>query len=115
MRKKLNDVRGETLVEVLVSVLIGALSVTMLFSMVMVSVNLNRGAKAADESLATDLRDAEVRGTEVDTSMITPAPHVTVKNKDTDSVAMPSVKFYGGDNTISYALPTPALTPGGTP
>lgn len=118
MRRKLNDARGETLVEVLCAILIGVLSVAMLFSMVMASVNLNRGAKAADESLATDLSDAEVRGTQVTDPMIS-AANVTVKNKDpasTAPVATPSVKFYGGDNAVSYALeptPTPAPTPGG--
>lgn len=119
MRRKLNDVRGETLVEVLCAILIGVLSVAMLFSMVMVSVNLNRGAKAADEKLAADLGNAEERGTEVPVSpvpIISADARVTVENKaDTiTAVATPPVKFYGGDNAVSYALeptPTPVTPP----
>ena len=116
MRRKLNNARGETLVEVLCAILIGVLSVAMLFSMVMVSVNLNRGAKAADESLATDLSDAEVR--ESSDPGIPSGARVTVENKADaiTAVATPPVKFYGGDNAISYALeptPTPVTPPGG--
>lgn len=115
MRRKLNDVRGETLVEVLCAILIGALSVAMLFSMVMVSVNLNQGAKAADESLATDLSDAEVR--ESGDPGIPPGSHVKVENKNTAitaTAATPPVIFYGGDGAVSYALeptPTPVTPP----
>lgn len=107
MREKLQSARGETLVEVLCAILIGALSVALLFSTVMVSIRIDRSAKAADESLATDLSNAEVRGAEVDSSII-PNAKVTVRNKDTAVTALPaepSVKFYGGGSAISYALP----------
>lgn len=116
MREKLRSARGETLVEILCAILIGALSVALLFSTVMVSIRMDRSAKAADERLATDLRNAEGRGTEVtDTSIIPADAKVTVGNKDTaisTDVAKPTIIFYGGDNAISYAL---APAPGGTP
>lgn len=108
MRKKLRSARGETLVEVLCAILIGALSVSLLFSTVMVSIRIDQSAKAADESLATDLSNAEVRGT--DNLVSLPDAKLTVRNnKITTSVAEPSVKFYGGGSVISYALePEPA-------
>ena len=116
MREKLRSARGETLVEILCAILIGALSVALLFSTVMVSIRMDQSAKAADESLAADLRNAERR--ETGDSVSLPGAKVTVRNTadlDEDRYkAKPSVTFYGGDNAISYAL-EPAPTPGGTP
>ena len=48
MWRKWNDSRGETLVEVLASVLICFLSVVLVFSMVMASGNMDQRAEAAD-------------------------------------------------------------------
>lgn len=108
MRKKLRSARGETLVEVLCAILIGALSVSLLFSTVMVSIRIDQSAKAADESLATDLSNAEVRGTEVGSSM------VTVKIKNTEITTDVAVILYGGQDVLSYALAPSNGEGGGT-
>ena len=106
MRKKLRSARGETLVELLCAVLIGALSVFLLFSTVMVSIRMDRSAKAADERLAADFRNAERR--ETGDSVSLPGAKVTVRNTADPDVdlykAKPSVTFYGGSGAISYEL-----------
>lgn len=112
MREKLRSARGETLVEILCAILIGALSVALLFSTVMVSIRMDRSAEEADKSFITDLSKAEGRTVE------TTGGKVTVWNTADPDVeinkAKPSVIFYGGDNAISYVL-EPKLAPGGTP
>ena len=57
--KKLRNNRGETLIEVLASVLIATLSVTLLFSCVATASRLDRGAEGLDEKHYNALSDAE--------------------------------------------------------
>lgn len=107
MRRKLSDVRGETLVEVLASILIGSLSVALLFSMVMASGNMDRGAKEADEAFMESLNAAEGR---TSVPAVPAGAKVTVGNKDstvTSDTAEPHVTFYGGEGAVSYALNPP--------
>lgn len=114
MKGKWNDNRGETLVEVLASVLICSLSVALLFSMVMASGNMDKSAKEADKIFNESLSAAEERTAVTDeTGAVVPPPvssgaEVTVRNTadpDEDSYkAKPPVKFYGGRGAVSYAL-----------
>lgn len=111
MKRKLKNTRGETLVEALASILIGALSVALLFTAVMASVNMDRTAKKADEDFNAALGMAEMQepGTEINGSAIVPSgARVTVENTDPSitGTANPEVNFYGGDGAISYALNT---------
>lgn len=99
MKRKLNDVRGETLVEVLCAILIGSLSVALLFSMVMASGNMDRSAKAADKIFNESLSKAEAQADpEADSG-------VTVTNTASGNHTKLTVTFYGGEGALSYALP----------
>lgn len=111
MKRKWKDPRGETLVEVLASILIGAVSAALLFGAVMASVNIDRRAKDADEDFNNNLIAAESQTAEVTVT----DNDVTVKNKDNPTIPEKNVtvKFYGGDGAWSFALPpsTPATPP----
>ncbi len=58
---KLNSCRGESLVEVLASILIATLSVGLLLGGIAVSANLERHADQADENFYQTLNAAEER------------------------------------------------------
>ena len=103
MKRKWKDNRGETLVEVLAAVLIGALSVALLFTAVMASVNMDRSAQKTDEDFNTVLNDAENQSAPAATG-VPDGAKVTVQGNG--ATATPSVNFYGGDGVWSYALPT---------
>ena len=102
MARKLNDNRGETLVEVLASILIAALSVALLFTAVMASVNMDKTAKAADKALSDSLNAAEGQGTG-DVYTVPSGANVTISGNS--ATATPPVIFYGGEGALSYALP----------
>lgn len=105
MKRKLRDARGETLVEVLASILIAALSVALLFSAVLASARMDRSAEQTDDAFQASLRAAEEQDKE-DAVTVPDDAKVTVKNKDSLvlATAEPSVVFYGGNGAISYAL-----------
>lgn len=109
MKRKWNDNRGETLVEVLASVLVCSLSVALLFSMVMASGSMDKTAKEADKIFNESLVKAEdqLAASVADTSIVPAGTKVTVKNRDSAIIAeaAPDVNFYGGRGAVSYALP----------
>lgn len=108
MREKLNSARGETLVEVMASILIGALSVALLFTAVTASVRMDRIAKAADAAYGTVLNEAEAQTAPVTDPAIVPADAEKVEVKNIDpgvtDVAEVGVKYYGGTGALSYKL-----------
>lgn len=125
MRKKLRSARGETLIEVLCAILVGSLSVALLFSMVVASGKMDRNAREADKNFVASLNAAEGRakvkneaGADVDPPVADDAK-VTVWNTadmiahpgDKSFEANPPVKFYGGKGAISYALDAPGGSP----
>lgn len=102
--KKLKNDRGETLVEVLAAILIATLSVTLLFSSVMVSSRMDANAKAMDSGYYANFSNAELQtGDPLNED-------VTVKVKrvaptDLDSVlasAAPTIEIYGSSGVYSY-------------
>lgn len=103
MKRKWKDSRGETLVEVLASILIGTLSAALLFSTVLASVNIGRTAKAADEVFGTSLKAAErqtdVTGNNVIKIAVKGPNDVTTGEKEVIA------NFYGGKEAWSFALP----------
>lgn len=98
MKGKRNDNRGETLVEVLASILIGSLSVALLFSMAMAAGNMDRGARAVDEEYYEAFNQAEIQ-----TSELTAASSAVTVSGGFSSTAV-DVVFYGGVGALSYAL-----------
>lgn len=96
LRAKLKSQRGETLVELMASILISTLSVGLLLGAVAVSANLNRQAENADETFYGALTAAESRAG---------APRsgtVTVAETGGSSVTL-DIDVYGGDGLWSYA------------
>lgn len=96
IKRKLRGQRGETLVEVLASILIATLSVALLLGGVAVSVNINRQADAADEAFYENLTAAESRTG-------TPKSGTIAIVEGGVSISIP-VWVYGGEKLWSYAL-----------
>lgn len=111
MRKLKKDNRGETLIEVLASVLIAALSVALLFTCVMASSRIERDVESADEKhySALSAADAQVAPTPepgsgavpdipagtVTITLVGPSPAVTAS-------PAPSIEVYGDEGMFSY-------------
>ena len=95
MEKKLRGSGGETLVEVLASILIGALSVALLFGSIMASANITRQAQNSDEDYYKNLSAAEARTAPGENGTL------TVNDSSLD------ITIYGGGGTWSYARKEP--------
>lgn len=100
LKAKLRSQRGETLVEVLASILIASVSVAMLLGGVTVSVNLGRQADTADQYFYETLTAAESR--EVPVSTGTSAPEIIIREGG-KTTTIP-VQVYGDAGLYSYAL-----------
>lgn len=101
--KKLHDDRGETLIEVLASIVIGSLSIALMFGCIMASSKMDEDAKALDRKyyLALTAADASVVYTEDDTGTDDDdTPQVTISN-ETSSVSL-YITIYGGEGMFSY-------------
>ena len=129
MSEKLRNSRGETLVEVLASVLICALSVMLLLGAVSASTSIGLQAQAADEDYYTALSKAErqskVPGGSLETDIysgLSGGTAITILSKDGFTVKIPAaaggsengLHFYGASRLLSYALdPLPELDSSG--
>lgn len=104
--KKLRNNRGETLVEVLASILIASLSVALLFGCVMASSNMDREARELDEKHYNALTAAEGQtGPAVGNSEVTITNDaITGLLEKTQDV---SVGIYGGEGLYSYKRADP--------
>lgn len=94
MKKKLKDNRGETLVELLASILIGALSIAMLFSTLMAADRMDKRTREKDETYYANLSGAEAQKDGPTSGTVT-----------VNGVPI-TVNFYGSDGAISYHLPS---------
>lgn len=112
MVRKLRSQRGETLVEVLASVLVASLSVALLMGSVAASANLGKLADNMDEEFYQTLSAAESRSDAVASGTVqVQKGHVT----GGETVASIPVQIYGGEGLYSYALaPTDAAGGAGT-
>ncbi len=99
--KKLHCDRGETLIEVLASILIAALSVTLLFSCVMASSNMDREARELDGKHYEALTAAEGQGVSLGESQVT-ITQVVIDGGYAEAVGVP-VNLYGGAGLYSYS------------
>ena len=95
MKRKLKNNRGETVVEVLASILIAALSVALLFGAVMASVNMDLSAQETDQKLYAGLNTAQVQKDTSSSGTVTISGNSFSKNV--------SVNFYGSGGVLSYA------------
>lgn len=115
MRQKLKNSRGETLVEVLVSTLICALSVALLFSAVLASRHMDETAQETDAKYyqaltkaERQLKDSEDRFSPASAVTVTVAlkdPGAAATAKD-DFISDTDVTFYGTNQLLSYAKKT---------
>ena len=96
-RLKLRSERGETLVEVLASVLIVTLSVMMLVGSVMASSKMDIDARRLDETHYVGLSNAETHGTKVDEVKI------VIKNEDNKCDATLEFNVYGDGDAGMYS------------
>lgn len=94
--KKLRDSRGETLVEVLASILIASLSVALLFGCVMASTNMDRDAKKLDKEHYKALTAAEMQS-----GTGTPGT-VKIQNPNNSMEGSLSIEIYGDTGLCSY-------------
>lgn len=94
--KKLRDSRGETLVEVLASILIASLSVALLFGCVMASTNMDRDAKKLDKEHYEALTAAEMQ------SGTGTSGTVKIQNPNNSMEESLSIEIYGDTGLYSY-------------
>lgn len=110
MRHKLKSSRGETLVEVLASILICTLSIALLVGAVMASSRMDLQAREADEEYYAALTKAERQDKAPDGTpdSFTPDPvlAVTVRNITGSTPDSLTTSFYGTDRLFSYAAGT---------
>jgi type II secretory pathway pseudopilin PulG len=97
MRKKLRERRGETLVELLASILIGALSAALLAGGIAASTRLDLDARDLDKTYYQQLTAAEAR-----TGPALPGTVEVVNTKNGLKSAIP-VNVWGGGRAWSYS------------
>lgn len=107
---KLRSQKGETLVELLASILIATLSVGLLLGGVAVSAKINRQGEHVDKKFYEALTKAESRQTPA-AHGVDANPSVQVKERG-ETVNIP-VQVYGEEGLYAYALKPSAG--GGTP
>ena len=92
------DSRGETLVEVLASILIAALSAALLFSCIASSVRINRSAQAADAAHYQALSAAEGQTDALEGVNAS----ITIQGENSGQVEI-DIDLYGGEGLYSYS------------
>ena len=96
----LDNNRGETLIEVLASILIATLSVALLFGCVMASSSMDQKTQNVDYAHYDALAAAETR-----TGTATTGKNVSIKNTDESIIggsATIPIEIYGGEDIYSY-------------
>lgn len=99
MVHKLKSQRGETLVETMASIVIAALSVALLFTCVVTSVQLDHMAKRMDEAYYKALTAAETQTADEEH----PAKSGKVKIAGGSTWEELDVSLYGGEGMYAYA------------
>lgn len=107
MRKLIHNDRGETLIEVLASVLIATLSVTLLFGCVTTASKLDTDAKALDGGYYAGLTEADVqvKSTKPEATPV-PTGTVTIERVEGNTVkasAAPTIEIYGDADVGVYS------------
>lgn len=104
MSRKLKDTRGETLVEMLASILIAALAVALLFTCCMASVEMGRETREADKNYYEAMSEAERREKLPEKPGDSPpsAETGTVTVKGNSASKDITIDLYGGEEMYSY-------------
>jgi len=117
MMRKWKDTRGETLVEVLAAILIGSLSVALIFGAIMATTKMNLQAQNIDTSYYEVLSKAERQKPTEDVLEGATGFKITITGTPDEtgskSVEINNVTFYGGKGAISYVLNAPDPPAGG--
>ena len=95
---KLNNNKGETIVEVIASILICVISVTLLMSGVAVSAKINKNADENDENFYKELSFAETKQAPL------PIPSAKVLIKENFLTTEVPINLYGGEGIYSYEI-----------
>ena len=105
IQNKLRSRRGESLAEVLVAMLIIALSVLLLAAMVSAAGAINMRTRARDEQFYKELSTAETFGDYLGTQGVTNKIKIQELRTDgTDGIQMDlTVTAHGGDALLSYS------------
>ncbi len=103
IRKKLCNQRGETLVELMVSILIATLSVGLLLGGVAVSANINQQAEKADVYFYETLSAAESQKEPLSDGI---AAKPTIDLEESAKTIRIPVQVFGGKGLYTYALDT---------
>lgn len=99
---KLRNNRGETLIEVLASILIAALSVALLFSFTITSSTMEKKAQEEDEGHYGHIAAAEA-GPDAPSPMPITGGQVIITDESGTLLTTPiPVNIYGGDGMFSY-------------
>lgn len=98
--KKLRNDRGETIVEVLASILIATLSVTLLFGSVMVSSRLDVKTREQDSGYYEGINKAEGQTEAIPVPAGGSVPYVSITGDSAS--ATPPIEIYGGSDVFSY-------------
>ena len=102
IRRKLKSVRGESLVELLASILIGGLSVSLLATLIITSVHMKKSVQERDKEYYESLKKAEAQK-ETNASTESVKVEVTIAGAASGSTEIP-VTYYGDDNMVSYRI-----------
>jgi type II secretory pathway pseudopilin PulG len=103
VKAKLSDSRGETLPELLASIMIGTLSVSLLVGGVAVSAQMNRKADAADEKFYNALSAAERK--QEDEKLNASDNTYEVEISEGQKKVLININLFGGDGIYSYQMP----------
>ncbi len=105
-RKKLRSSRGETLAEVLISIVICCVAILMLATMLTVSMGINQRAREMDVAFYDDLSDVEAHFTDGDTPCA-----VTVRGESAPEITFSDARSYTPEDGAGLTVYGKGVTP----
>lgn len=107
MKRKLQNSQGETLVEMLASILIASLSVALLFGGIMAAGSIDHSARKADAAYYAALSGAEAQTAPLSLPGLT----ATVTNTAGGAAQQVEISAYGENGLYSYGRSPAGATP----
>lgn len=104
MRQKLRDSRGETLVEVMASIVIATLSIALLLGGIMASARVERGARDLDRDYYQYLSAAEAHDGSGTEGGAAKSGELTIQNTASGLSNKFDILLYGGSGMWAYGL-----------